>query len=251
MKTALAVLVAIGACSFAPPVWSQDEEEEQLAEAAEAAEAAEGETSTDDDPNIVLSYDGWFLRADVGLAYTHTVTRHHPVGDDSDKRTLEADGLGPTLDLAVAARLGRDVTLGGLGQLVHSPATLREDDAEARAQGLYYAAVFVDHRLPWSIVHLGGGAGGGYIYASGPDDESIGGLGPVGTLWLGLDFPSSSRVALGVVFDVVGAAMKDEQSIDGGGRHEFDTFLLVIGASFTLRISEPSWPDSFPPLARR
>lgn len=214
----------------------------QPARAAEPAPPAE-------DPDVILSSDSWFPRLDVGTAYVRASTRYHPTSDDSQTSKLEPEGAAATLALAVAARLGRDVTLGGLARLVHAPANHYEGEWHDTPQGLYYGALFIDHRLPARVLRLGGGIGPGHVYTVDPEESGFGQWGPVGSVWLGLDLPTSSRVALGLTADFTGAAIRERHSLDGRG-HQFDTFLLVLGLGFTLRISEPSWPKSMPSLAR-
>ena len=83
-----------------------------LAHGAEAEAPPEEE-----DPDVVLSNDSWFIRLDVGLAYLRANTRYFPVADESEKGKFEPEGTAITLQMAIAARLGRDVTLGGLGRI--------------------------------------------------------------------------------------------------------------------------------------
>ena len=45
------------------------------------------------------------------------------VGEEVPRQELELVSVAPMLELAVAGRLGRDVTLGGLGSLAHAPVT--------------------------------------------------------------------------------------------------------------------------------
>ncbi|MBK7581385.1 MAG: hypothetical protein IPI67_14375 [Myxococcales bacterium] len=213
-----------------------------------APAAAADAVPVEEDADAILSTDSWFLRLDVGAAYLRTTTRFHPVADDSQKSQFEPNGVALTLQLAIAARLGRDVTLGGLGRLVHSPANNYEGTWHDTPQGLYYGALFIDHRLPARVLRLGGGIGPGHLYSVDPAQQGFGQWGPVGTIWLGLDLPSSSRVALGLTADVTGAAMRQTHEL-AGAAHQFDTFMLVMGLSFTIRISEPSWPKSMPSLA--
>lgn len=223
---------------------------------AQAAGPADPEPATgeeepgEEDPDVVLSSDSWFIRLDVGGAYLRATTRYNPVSDDSDRDQLEPMGAAITLQLAVAARLGRDVTLGGLGRLVHAPANYYRGEWHDTPQGLYYAELFIDHRLPAKVLRLGGGVGPGVLYTVDPTQESFAQWGPVGSVWLGLDLPTSSRTALGLTADFTGAAMRDRHSFDGS-QHQFDTFMLVLGIAVTIRVSEPSlWPRSLPSLAR-
>jgi hypothetical protein len=141
------------------------------------------------------------------------------------------------------------VTLGGLGRLVHSPLTRWDGAWQNKAQGVYYGEVFIDHRLPGTVLRLGGGIGPGWVYTLGPEQEGYGGVGPVGSVWLGMDFPTSERVALGIALDATGAAIRNSHDV-AGTRNDFDTFFMVIGLSVSLRISEPSWPKNLPSLAR-
>lgn len=204
----------------------------------------------EEDPDVVLSSDSWFLRLDVGGAYLRTTTRYHPTADEEAKSTLEPSGAAITLQLAAAARLGRDVTLGGLGRLVHAPANYVDGEWHDTPQGLYYGALFIDHRLPAKVLRLGGAVGPGVLYSFDRDEEGMSQWGPVGSIWLGLDLPTSSRVAVGLTADLTGAAMREHHSYDGAN-HQFDTFMLVLGLAFTIRISEPSLlPRSLPTLAR-
>ncbi len=223
----------------------------RAAEAPRPAPATSEEGPEEEDPDLVLSSDSWFLRLDVGAAYLRATTRYNPVSDDSDRDQLEPMGAAITLQLAAAARLGRDVTLGGLGRIVHSPANYYRGEWHDTPQGLYYAEVFIDHRLPAKVLRLGGGVGPGVLYTVDPTQESFAQWGPVGSVWLGLDLPASSRTALGLTADLTGAAMRDRHSFDGS-QHQFDTFMLVLGIAVTIRVSEPSlWPRSLPTLARR
>lgn len=210
---------------------------------AEDAVAAE-------DPEVILSSDAWFLRFDIGAAYTRAVTRYRPSSGGSAERPLESWAFAGALELAVGARLGRDVTLGALGNLTHAPVTQWEGEWHSRSQGMYYAAMFLDHRLPAKVLRLGGAVGPGRVYAPGPEPVDVSGWGPVGSIWLGLDVPNSSRVALGLTADVTGAAARDHVTL-GGIAHDANLFLLSVGLSMTLRISEPSWPKTFPKIARR
>jgi hypothetical protein len=231
----LAVIAVLA--TLAQPALAEEPEEEELAE-------------QDEDPDFVLSYDGWFVRMDAGVAYLRALSEFDPPDSAGPDTEMEAIGFGPSLQLAIAARLGRDVTLGGLGGTVHAPATRQNGQWKGNGQGMYFAAAFIDHRLPAKILRLGGGAGGGYFYTVGPNEERVNGVGPVGALWLGIDSPTSARVAIGVVFDMTAGAMRDTRNLSGVAT-QFDTFMLALGVSFTLRISEPSWPKSFPRLARR
>jgi hypothetical protein len=206
------------------------------------------EPPPEEDHFVQLSEDTWFLRLEAGGAYLRSVTRYRRAGSDEPRDRLEVSSFGPTIELAIAARLGRDVTLGGLGSIAHSPAVRDSDGWHGTSQGLYYAALYIDHRLPARILHLGGGIGPGYLYTVGPELEDFGGLGPVGTLWLGLDLPSSKRVALGITGDFTAGAMQDTHGLDDG-RNDFDVFMFAIGLAFTIRISEPSFPTSMPKLA--
>ncbi len=204
----------------------------------------------EEDADEVLSSDSWFLRLDVGVAYLRANTRYFPVADDSEKGKLEPEGAAVTLELAVAARLGRDVTLGGLGRIAHAPSNYYDGEWNDTPQGLYYAAAFIDHRLPAKVLRLGGAVGPGVLYTIDPSRDSFSQLGPVGSVWLGVDLPTSSRTALGLVADFTGAAMRDRHSFDGR-QHQFDTFMLVLGLAFTIRVSEPRLiPRSLPTLAR-
>lgn len=215
-----------------------------------AAFAAEEEAAAEwEDPDVILSSDAWFIRLDVGGGYLRANTRFHPVADDSAESKLEPYGAAVTLQLSIAARLGRDVTLGGLGRLVHSPANYEEGEWHDSPQGMYYGAIFLDHRLPAKVLRLGGAVGPGYLYSIDPTYEGFGQWGPVGSIWLGLDLPASSRVALGLTLDFTGGAMRERHELDGV-QHQFDTFMMVLGLAFTLRISEPSWPKTLPTLAR-
>lgn len=217
-----------------------------LAHGAEAEAPPEEE-----DPDVVLSNDSWFIRLDVGLAYLRANTRYFPVADESEKGKFEPEGTAITLQMAIAARLGRDVTLGGLGRIAHAPANHYDGEWNDTPQGLYYAAAFIDHRLPAKVLRLGGAVGPGVLYTLDPARDSFTQLGPVGSVWLGVDLPTSSRTALGIVADFTGAAMRDRHSFDGR-QHQFDTFMLVLGLAFTIRVSEPRLiPRSLPSLARR
>lgn len=223
-----------------------------VALAARPAVGAEPEAAAEEeDPDVVLSSDAWFLRLDVGGAYLRATTRYRPVADESQKSKIEPNGAAITLQLAAAARLGRDVTLGGLARLVHAPANYYYGEWHDTPQGLYYGAIFLDHRLPAKVLRLGGAVGAGHLYTVDPDQESFGQWGPVGSVWLGLDLPTSSRVALGLTADLTGAAMRENHSFDGA-QHQFDTFMLVLGLAVTIRVSEPSLlPKSMPTLAKR
>jgi len=229
-------------------VWCRAALTGALALSAAPALASEP-VATEDEADVVLSSDSWYLRLDVGGAYLRTTTRFHPVADDSQDDKLEPQGAALTLQLAAAARLGRDVTLGGLGRMVHSPANRWDGEWRDTPQGLYYGALFLDHRLPARVLRLGGAVGPGVLYSFDPAGEGFSQWGPVGSVWLGLDLPSSKRVALGLTADLTGAAMREHHSLDGA-QHQFDTFMLVLGLAFTLRISEPSFPKSMPALAR-
>lgn len=199
---------------------------------------------------MVLSSDAWYLRLDVGGAYLRATTRYHPTADEDAKSKLEPSGPAITLQLAAAARLGRDVTLGGLGRLVHAPANYFDGEWHDTPQGLYYGALFIDHRLPAKVLRLGGAVGPGVLYGFDRDESGMTGWGPVGSVWLGLDLPTSSRVAVGLTADLTGAAMRERHTYDGA-RHQFDTFMLVLGLAFTIRVSEPSLlPRSLPSLAQ-
>jgi hypothetical protein len=218
---------------------------------ATAAEPDPAEPSAEDiAADQALSYDTWYIRADAGLAYVRTATQYHPVSDDSQKRRLVADGMGLSLRLGVGLRPAVDVTLGILGGITHVPLTRLDGQFSGEGQGLYYAMAYVDHRLPAKILRVGGGAGLGQVYTFGPEEENFSGLGPVGGLWLALDVPSSRRVALGIVAEVTGSALRDTHHAFGED-HDFNTFLLVAGLSFSMRISEPSLPKSMPTFARR
>lgn len=215
---------------------------------AESAPATAPEE--EEDLQVVLSTDGWYLRLDVGGAYTRTTTRFHPSGDDSAKEKLELEGWAPTLALSAGGRLGSDVVLGGLFRVIHVPrATSTAEGVEGRA-GTYFGELFLDHRLPARILHLGGGIGPGYVYSIGPANESFGAWGPVASVWLGLDAPTGKRVALGLVADFTGAAIR-ETHVVRGTTNEFQTFMLAMGLAITLRISEPSLPRSLPSIATR
>lgn len=214
-----------------------------------ATHAEEAASQPVEDPDLILSEDSWYLRLDAGFAYTREQATFHPTRDSSQKTSLDVSGLGPSIQLAIGARLGSDVTLGGLGRLVHSPVTQWEDGWQSKSQGIYYGEVFIDHRLPETVLRLGGGIGPGYLYTLGPEREGYGGIGPVATIWLGIDAPTSARVATGVTLDVTGAAIRQSHDV-GGLRNDFSTFMLVVGISFSLRVSEPSWPKGMPTLAR-
>ena len=216
------------------------------AQAADPAPSAEQE----EDPEVVLSTDSWFIRLDLGAAYARAETRYQPSGGGGNEQKLAVSGAAATLQMAIAARLGRDVTLGGLGRLVHAPASSREGSWSDSPQGMYYGELFIDHRLPANVLRLGGGVGPGYIYSVDPVGQSFGSVGPVATAWLGLDLPSSARVAWGLTADVTGAAMRARHAV-AGVQSEMKTFMLVIGLAVTLRISEPSWPTGLPSLARQ
>ena len=219
---------------------------------AKTAAAAEAETPLppEEDPDVILSSDGWLLRLDLGAAFTRTETRIEPSAGSGGAYTADATGAAATVQLAMAARLGRDVTLGGLGRLVHAPATRRDDAWDNNPQGMYYAELFIDHRLPARALRLGGGVGPGYIYTVDPPGDGFGAVGPVGSLWLGLDLPSSPRVAWGLTADFTGGAMKTTHSV-AGEPSDMRTFMMVIGLAVTLRISEPSLPKALPNLAQR
>jgi hypothetical protein len=216
----------------------------RLAPAAETEANEPGE-----DPDVVLSEDTWYVRLDLSLAYTRSEQQFHPTRDDTQKSTLTVAGLGPAVQLGAGLRLGTDVTLGALGRVVHSPVTRWEGSWESKAQGMYYGELFIDHRLPDTVMRLGAGIGPGWVYTLGPAQEGYGGLGPVATLWFGLDLPTSSRVAVGLGLDATGSAINNSHSL-GGESTDFSTFMLVVGLSCTLRISEPSWPKNMPALAR-
>ncbi len=220
----------------------------QWAPAARGAEPEEEESAEDIAADQALSYDSWYIRADAGLAYVRADTAYHPVSDDSQKRRLIADGMGVSLRLGVGIRPAVDVTLGVLGGLTHVPLTRLDGQFSGEGEGLYYAMAYVDHRLPAKILRIGGGAGLGQIYTFGPEEEDFSGLGPVGGLWLALDVPSSRRVAVGIVAELTGSALRNTHSAFGE-EHDFNTFMLVAGLSFTLRISEPSLPKSMPTFA--
>ncbi len=216
---------------------------------AAAADPDDEELSAEDiAADQALSYDVWYIRADVGLAYVRAETSYHPQSDDSNKKSLIADGMGLSLRLGVGVRPATDVTLGILGAITHVPITRLDGQFSGEGEGLYYAMAYVDHRLPAKILRIGGGAGIGQIYTFGPDEENFSGIGPVGGLWLAIDAPSSRRVALGIALEVTGAALRDTHSVFGQD-HDFNTFMLVAGLHFTMRISEPSLPKSMPSFA--
>ena len=227
-----ALLLSVAVLALAHPAFAQEEEE----------------LSPEEDPDVVLSYDSWFLRLDVGVGYMRALTNYEPDGGGGEEQELELVSAAPMLELAVAGRLGRDVTLGGLGSLAHAPVTQHDGSWQSDSQGLYYAALFIDHRLPAKVLHIGAGVGPGYVYTFGPEEKHFGNLGPVGTAWLGVDLATSSRVAIGLVADFTGAAITDTHSI-AGVRHHVSTFMMVLGLSFTIRISEPSFPDALPSVA--
>ncbi len=216
---------------------------------AHAAKPEEEELSAEDiAADQALSYDVWYIRADVGLAYVRAETKYHPQSDDSQKKSLIADGMGLSLRLGVGVRPATDVTLGILGAITHVPVTRLDGQFNGEGEGLYYAMAYVDHRLPAKILRIGGGAGIGQVYTFGPEEEDFSGVGPVGGLWLAIDAPSSRRVALGIALEVTGAALRDTHSVFGE-THDFNTFMLVAGLHFTMRISEPSLPKSMPSFA--
>jgi hypothetical protein len=218
-----------------------------LARSAFAAEPTEEEIEAEQFAQ--LSEDTWFIRLEAGGAYVRALTQYRRSGADVAQQKHEVMSFAPTVELAIAARLGRDVTLGVLGSIAHAPAVRDSDGWHGKSQGMYYAAAYIDHRLPARVLHLGGGIGPGYLYTTGPELEDFGGIGPVGTVWFGLDLPSSKRVALGLTADVAAGAISHTHALDDG-RNDFDVFMLVVGLAFTIRISEPSWPSSLPSLAR-
>ncbi|MEZ4225711.1 MAG: hypothetical protein R3B13_32465 [Polyangiaceae bacterium] len=208
--------------------------EEELAEERAADEA--------------LSIDSWYIRGDASLAYVNAATEYHPTADDSQKKRLVADGMGLGLHLGVGLRPVTDVTLGLLGSITHVPLTRLDGQFSGKGQGLYYGQAYIDHRLPVKVLRIGAGAGLGQIYTFGPEEEGYAGLGPVGSIWLAIDLPTSRHVALGVVAEFTGSAIRDTHDLQGE-EHEFNTFMLVASIGFSLRISEPSLPKSMPSLA--
>ncbi len=194
--------------------------------------------------------DAFHLRMSAGAAYARAFTRYEPTQGSTGRESLEASSPALSLEAGVGARVGRDVSLGLTGGVVHGPLTRLEGSWRDDSQGEYYGLFFIDHHFPHQrVIHLGAAIGAGYVHSLGPSQEGYGGFGPAGQAFFGFDLRMAKTVRFGVLGTLTVTSIRQSHSISGPD-YDFDTFFVALGAAFTVRVSDFKFPTSLPTLAR-